>query len=101
MGGRGLGSEESAATRRAKRFDARHNVTTATREGSASWQGDDYVEIVLAAAVAVMTLGCAQGPSATAAVVADKTYTVTPASVTAKAGISALLLTGQHPGKST
>ena len=42
---------------------------------------------VLVAAVAAMTLGCAQGPSATAAVVADKTYTVTPASVTVKAGI--------------
>src|SRR2546422_5569196 len=41
---------------------------------------------VLVAAVAAMTLGCAQGPS-TAAVVADKTYTVTPASVTVKAGI--------------
>ena len=42
---------------------------------------------VLVVAVAAMTLGCAQGPSATAAVVADKTYTVTPASVTVKAGI--------------
>ncbi len=42
---------------------------------------------VLGAAVAVMTLGCAQGPSATAAVVENKTYTVTPASVTVKAGI--------------
>ena len=41
----------------------------------------------LVAAVSVITLGCAQGPSATAAVVADKTYTVTPASVTVKAGI--------------
>ena len=41
----------------------------------------------MVAAVAAMTLGCAQGPSATAAVVADKTYTVTPASVTVKAGI--------------
>src|SRR5437870_9441793 len=42
---------------------------------------------LLGAAVAVMTLGCAQGPSATAAVVENKTYTVTPASVTVKAGI--------------
>src|SRR2546427_10366755 len=42
---------------------------------------------VFVAAVSVITLGCAQGPSATAAVVADKTYTVTPASVTVKAGI--------------
>src|SRR3989441_1129700 len=42
---------------------------------------------VLGAAVAVMTLGCAQGPSATAAVVENKTYMVTPASVTVKAGI--------------
>src|SRR2546430_9429744 len=42
---------------------------------------------VVVAAVAMMTLGCAQGPSATAAVVEDKTYAVTPASVTVKAGI--------------
>jgi len=42
---------------------------------------------ILAAVVAVMTLGCSQGPSGTAAVIEDKTYTVTPASVTVKAGI--------------
>src|SRR6058998_2334123 len=42
---------------------------------------------VVVAAVAMMTLGCAQGPSATAAVVEDKTYAVTPASVTVQAGI--------------
>jgi hypothetical protein len=42
---------------------------------------------VLAAAVAVMTLGCAQGPAATAAVVENKSYTVTPAAMTVKAGI--------------
>src|SRR2546427_1098245 len=41
---------------------------------------------VLVAAVAAMTLGCAQ-PSGTAAMIEDKTYTVTPASVTVKAGI--------------
>src|SRR5438046_9196076 len=41
----------------------------------------------LIGAVAVMTLGCGQGPVATAAMVEDKTYTVTPASVTVKAGI--------------
>ena len=34
---------------------------------------------VLATAVAVTTLGCAQGPSASGAVVEDKTYAVTPA----------------------
>ena len=42
---------------------------------------------ILAAAVSVMVLGCSQGPSATAAMIEDKTYTVTPASVTVKAGI--------------
>lgn len=42
---------------------------------------------VLAAGMALLTLGCAQQPSATAAVVEDKTYTVTPASVTVKTGI--------------
>jgi hypothetical protein len=46
---------------------------------------------VLAAAVAAMTLGCSQQPSETAAVIEDKTYTVTPASVKVKAGI----LTGE------
>jgi hypothetical protein len=43
--------------------------------------------MILVAAVAMMALGCTQQPSATAAVVADKTYTVTPGSVTVKAGI--------------
>ncbi len=42
---------------------------------------------VLATAVAVTTLGCSQGPSGTAAVIEDKIYKVTPASVTVKAGI--------------
>ena len=43
---------------------------------------------ILAAAVSVMALGCSQGPSGTAAVIEDKTYTVTPASVKVKAGIA-------------
>src|SRR3989441_12630975 len=42
---------------------------------------------IVAAAVAVMGLGCAQQPSETAAGIEDKTYTVTPASVKVKAGI--------------
>ncbi len=41
---------------------------------------------ILAVAVA-MILGCSQQPSGTAAMIEDKTYTVTPASVTVKAGI--------------
>ena len=41
---------------------------------------------ILAAGVA-MILGCSQQPSGTAAMTEDKTYTVTPASVTVKAGI--------------
>jgi hypothetical protein len=41
----------------------------------------------LVAAVAMLTLGCAQGPAASAAVVEDKTYAVTPASVKVQAGI--------------
>jgi hypothetical protein len=44
---------------------------------------------VVAAALAVMALGCGQQPAATAAVVEDKTYTVTPTSVTVKAGVIA------------
>ena len=42
---------------------------------------------ILAAAVAVMAVGCSPQPSGTAAVIEDKTYTVTPASVKVKAGI--------------
>jgi hypothetical protein len=42
---------------------------------------------VVAAALPVMGLGCGQQPAATAAVVEDKTYTVTPTSVTVKAGV--------------
>ena len=38
-------------------------------------------------AVTLMALGCSQQPSGTAAVIEDKTYTVTPASVKVKAGI--------------
>ena len=41
----------------------------------------------VATAVAAMTLGCSQQPSGTAAVIEDKIYTVTPASVAVKAGI--------------
>jgi hypothetical protein len=42
---------------------------------------------IVAAAVGVMTLGCSQQPSGTAAVIEDKTYPVTPASVKVQAGI--------------
>jgi hypothetical protein len=42
---------------------------------------------VVAAALAVMALGCGQQPAVAAAVVEDKTYTVTPTSVTVKAGV--------------
>ncbi len=42
---------------------------------------------LLAAAVGVLAVGCSAQPSGTAAVIEDKTYTVTPASVTVKAGI--------------
>ena len=41
----------------------------------------------LAAAAAAGILGCSQGPSGTAAVIENKTYTVTPAEVKVKAGI--------------
>ncbi len=47
------------------------------------WVGVTIVAMVLAA----MTPGCSQQPSGTTAVIEDKTYTVTPASVTVKAGI--------------
>jgi hypothetical protein len=44
---------------------------------------------VVAGAVAVTALGCAQQPSATAAGVESRSYRVTPASVTVRAGIIA------------
>ena len=42
---------------------------------------------IVGGAMAVITAGCSQGPSGTAAVIEDKTYAVTPASVNVKAGI--------------
>jgi len=42
---------------------------------------------IVGGAMAVITAGCSQGPSGTAAVIEDKTYTVTPSSVNVKAGI--------------
>jgi hypothetical protein len=45
------------------------------------------VGMAVSAAGLAMALGCAQQPSATAAVSEDRTYAVTPASVTVKAGI--------------
>jgi len=42
---------------------------------------------IVGGAMAVITAGCSQGPSGTAAVIEDKIYTVTPASVNVKAGI--------------
>ena len=53
-----------------------------------------WIGMTIVTAVGVMTLGCSQGPSGTAAVIEDKTYTVTPASVAVKAGI----LTGEVTG---
>jgi hypothetical protein len=42
---------------------------------------------IVATAVAMMTLGCSREPSGTGAVIEDKVYSVTPASVDVKAGI--------------
>src|SRR3989449_11245092 len=46
-----------------------------------------WIGLTVMAAAAVMALGCSEQPSGTAAVIEDKTYTVTPASVKVKAGI--------------
>ena len=43
--------------------------------------------MTVTAAVAAMTLGCGQNPSAPAAVVEDKVYTVTPPVMAVKAGV--------------
>ena len=49
--------------------------------------GGTIVAAAIAAAVIGLTLGCSQQQSGTGSVIEDKTYTVTPASVTVKAGI--------------
>ena len=46
-----------------------------------------WVGVTILAAGVALTLGCSQQPSGTAAVIEDKTYTVTPTSVKVKAGI--------------
>jgi hypothetical protein len=46
-----------------------------------------WIGAAVLTAVAVMAFGCSREPSGTAAVIEDKVYTVTPASVNVKAGI--------------
>ena len=46
-----------------------------------------WVGVLMVTMVAGMTLGCSQQPSGPAVVIEDRVYTVTPASVTVKAGI--------------
>src|SRR2546428_12044691 len=46
-----------------------------------------WMGLTILAAGGAMILGCSQQPSGTVAMIEDKTYTVTPASVTVKAGI--------------
>jgi hypothetical protein len=55
----------------------------ARRTTMSKWIGVTAV----AAAVAVMSFGCAQQPAATAATIEEKSYAVTPAELTVKAGI--------------
>jgi hypothetical protein len=43
--------------------------------------------MIVTAAAAAGVLGCSQQPSGTAAVIEEKTYTVTPAAIKVKAGI--------------
>ncbi|MGD0264436.1 MAG: hypothetical protein ABSD47_05680 [Candidatus Methylomirabilota bacterium] len=50
-----------------------------------------WVGLMMVTMVAAVTLGCSQQPSGPQVVIEDKVYTVTPASVTVKAGI----LTGE------
>jgi len=50
-----------------------------------------WVGVMMVTMVAAVTLGCSQQPSGPAVVIEDKVYTVTPASMTVKAGI----LTGE------
>jgi hypothetical protein len=57
-----------------------------------TWTGATIV--AMAVAVSGATLGCAQGPSATAAVIEDRAYTVTPTAVKVQAGIVSGEVTG-------
>lgn len=50
-----------------------------------------WVGVMMVTTAVAMTLGCSQQPSGPAALIQDKVYTVTPASMTVKAGI----LTGE------
>ena len=54
---------------------------------AAMWKWKWWIGAALVAAVVWMTLGRSQQPTATAAVIEDKTYTVTPAAMKVKAGI--------------
>jgi hypothetical protein len=56
--------------------------------GAAMWK---WVGVMMVTMVAAMTLGCSQQSSGPQVVIEDKVYTVTPASMTVKAGI----LTGE------
>src|SRR5207249_7135658 len=47
----------------------------------------NWMRLTILAVGMTMILGCSQQPSGTAAMIEDKTYSVTPASVTVKAGI--------------
>jgi len=55
------------------------------KEETAMWTWVGVMIVTAAAAAGV--LGCSQQPSGTAAVIEDKTYTVTPAAMKVKAGI--------------
>ena len=46
-----------------------------------------WIRATMVTAAVAMSFGCSQQPSGTAAVIEDKIYTVTPASVKVKAGI--------------
>ena len=54
---------------------------------AALWKWKWWIGAALVAAVVWMTLGRSEQPAATAAVIEDKTYTVTPAAMKVKAGI--------------
>src|SRR3989475_10826823 len=76
---------------RATRLDVRHtrrrpnagNRRLGKETTMSRWAG----VTVLGAAVAGVTLGCAQGPAATAAGVGEKNYTGTPAAVRGEGGV--------------
>jgi hypothetical protein len=81
--------QESLNQRRRRAWSSRDGQSVGTKEAvmAVMWKWKWWIGAGLVAAVAWMTLGRSEQPTATAAVIEDKSYTVTPAAIKVKAGI--------------